>query len=321
MIKRVLACAFLLVLAASVVYAYTPPTTGLVMELKTSTLAGAAGSDISTLTPTAGALTANFAKATSLTGSSVPTSAANPKVEEATVVSAAKWIRNATTTTPAAPLGTGFKAEGPGSLSTANGFTIVAAVRPEDFVSTGTNLRSIVNIYNSQLMLGMMDNGALKVRRVTAQTLTGGVITTATTEILTGPLLTSGTATIFSMVVNANGSFKVWSSASTGTDPLMNVTSQSNWANGTISSLLKGSSTAHLGNFTYGSYFTPAASSWRGLMGDTYVYSSAFDETSRLALVDQVKLDMGMATVPEPASIISILVGLGSLAGLIRRRR
>ncbi len=320
MVRRVSACAFLLVLAASAVFAYTPPTTDLVLELKTSTLAGASGSDITSLTPAGGTLTATFTKVTSLTGSSTPTSAANPKIEEATVVDPAKWIRNATTTTPATPLGTGFKAEGPGSFSVANGFTIVAAVRPEDF-TTGTNLRSILNIYNSQLMLGIMDTGALKVRRVTAQTLTSGVITAATTEILSGPLLTSGTPTVLSMVVNANGSFKVWSSASAGTDPLMNVTSQTSWANGTITSLLKGSPTVHLGNFAYGSYYSPGASSWRGLVGNTYFYTTAFDDTARLALVDYVKQDMGMVAIPEPGSILALLVGLGSLAGFIRRKQ
>ncbi|MCX6344166.1 MAG: PEP-CTERM sorting domain-containing protein [Armatimonadetes bacterium] len=203
------------------------------------------------------------------------------------------------------------------------GFTVVMAVRPELNTLGSNDFRSLVNIYANGMGLFIKDNGAVSLRLQTTQPTT--TANGASTTYGGVGALANNTPVVMSMVVNADGSHDVWAGS---TWLFGRTTAVVGWDNAMLLPSVKTlpqpytlSNRTSIGLGSAGGTAQAGTSAFRGYLGDSYVYTTALTNAERLALVSDVEISMGMVAIPEPSSILALLMGLGSIAGLRRRKR
>lgn len=205
---------------------------------------------------------------------------------------------------------------------TNNGFTIVAAINPDLNSYGSSDIRRIVDIFGGGLMLGVKDNGELYARFLTYNSSTNtwsnnSYSSGSTKKISAAPI-------VVSLTMTTGGVYNVWADNTlflTGTSGLWTGASLP-W-NNTTSTTMSAKNTIGIGSSGWGSSGI-AATTFRGYLGDTYVYKSVLSDTDRLALIDEVKTSMGMTApviTPEPGSIAALLTGLSAMALIARRRK
>ncbi|MCF7730618.1 MAG: hypothetical protein K9N23_02980 [Akkermansiaceae bacterium] len=155
-----------------------------------------------------------------------------------------------------------------------NGGSIVVAARPVRY-SPGSNYQCLVSNLLFQFSLCVQrDTGQLKVIRQGAW--------------YDGPSIPNGQITVFSVVVQNNGTFKVFLNGDP--TPVMDITDTSAFSNLTASEWY--GTDVSVGKGWNGDGW----SSFNGDIGDVYVYKVAIDDTKREALEDSLIAKYGTAT-------------------------
>ena len=195
-----------------------------------------------------GAWSTNYPSGQSLATIGTPT---------AETISGRKWEKNLNID------GDGFRFGGSYSSAIAcTGASIVLAAKPTRMSDSG-NWRSIVDVFYDRLVLGLTnDTGQVNVRR-------NGSLDFST---LTVP---DGQMTILSLVVQSNGTYKVWANGA----QVMNITSTSD-----MTSLVPGVTGGAGGYGTYINVGRNNPDGWttfNGNIGDVFLYKSALTDTER----------------------------------------
>jgi hypothetical protein len=236
------------------------------------------------------------------------------------------WVNNSYSS------GTGFLQGHYTNAIPINGASIVVAIDPTRNTSS-TPWTSVVDIFYNQLVLGVHnDTGQVVVRSKTAL-----YNSTAT--------IADGQKTILSLVLQADGSFKVWANGVQMMDQAagtfwsdaggisgvqnggMMSTAMSSLDPNALTGVNYGTNPWTLNSLPFAQYINIGRNNpdgwtaFNGLIGDTYVYTNALSDADRISLEANIASSMGMASVPEPASILAMLSGLVGLAGFAIRRK
>ena len=283
MVRKVLLCAALLALAASICFGYSDADK--VFSVSHNDL-GANGSVISTW--------GLFTK-TGATGFDPTVQTLTDPVTSQSV----KWGKPAAGTLD----GSGNTTAGGSGFNSGiidgivnTGFTIVTAIIPSTNALGSSDYRSIVNAYLGGLGLYQMDNGKVCLRLEKTYN-TYNTFTTGT------GILTDGTRTVLSLVVSNTGVYELWRDVITGgvtvSTEILSGTSSS-WPSGDLlpSVTPTGSTPTSRNSIGLGSAggnnTGTTASTFRGYIGDTYLYKTALTSQERIALVASVETSMNM---------------------------
>lgn len=192
---------------------------------------------------------------------------ANPTVE---TIRSVKWEQNFYADGDGLTVGTAYSAP-----IAVNGSSMVVAIKPVRSSDSG-NWRSIVDIFYDRLVLGIANNnGQIMVRR-------NGSFDWA-------PLanaIPDGQLTILSLVVQPDGTFKVWSN---GTQ-IMSISTTS-----TMTSLVNGVAGTYANYVTVGRNWPDGWTTFNGNIGDVFVYKVALTDAERQQLEADVRNKFGMA--------------------------
>lgn len=177
----------------------------------------------------------------------------SPSVE---VVDGRKFVRNVAAESDALNLGT-VAAPIP-----CNGASVIVVAKPTRF-GTDPGWTSIVDFFYDRLVLGIMNgSGKVVVRR-------NGSVDTSTVAI------PDGQTTILSLVVQPNGTYKVHANGI----EVMNVTSTSD-----MSAIVPGVAGGFANNVTFGRNWPDGWTTYNGLYGDSFVYTTALTDPERQQL-------------------------------------
>ena len=166
------------------------------------------------------------------------------------------------------------------------GATIVTVAKPTR-MGTDPGWTSIVDFFYDRLVLGIMNgSGKVVVRR-------NGSVDTSTATI------PDGQTTILSLVVQQNGTYKVYAN---GTQ-VMDVTSTSD-----MSSITPGIAGGFANNVTFGRNWPDGWTTYNGYYGDSFVYTTALSEAERTQLETYL---VNRLTTSGPTFTINASAGTG----------
>lgn len=166
------------------------------------------------------------------------------------------------------------------------GATIIVVAKPVR-LGTDPGWTSIVDFFYDRLVLGIMNgSGKVVVRR-------NGSLETSTATI------PDGQTTILSLVVQQNGTYKVYAN---GTQ-VMDVTSTSD-----MSSIVPGVAGGFANNVTFGRNWPDGWTTYNGYYGDSFVYTTALSDTERQQLETYL---VNRLTASGPTFTINASAGAG----------
>ena len=207
----------------------------------------------------------------------------SPSVE---VIDGRKFVKNTYTDSDCLNLG---------SVSAAipcTGATIIVVAKPTRFGSD-QGWTSIVDFFYDRLVLGVMNgSGKVVVRR-------NGSLDTSTATI------PDGQTTLLSLVVQADGKYKVYAN---GTQ-VMNITSTS-----TMTSIVPGVAGGFANNVAFGRNWPDGWTTYNGYYGDSFVYTTALTDAERQQLETYLVNRLTAYTVTSSAGAGGSISPLGAVS-------
>lgn len=176
----------------------------------------------------------------------------SPTVE---VLNGAKWVCHVFADAD------GYRFTSTNTAIAVNGASIVLAVKPERNAN-GDPWTSLVDVFYNRLVLGIRNS-------------TGNVVVYRNGTLITGPVIPDGQATVLSLVMQPNGTFKVFGNG---------VEIMSNTGTSTMTSLVPNVPGTYANATNVGRNNPDTWTTFNGLIGDVFLYKVALTDTERQQL-------------------------------------